>query len=218
MKTNNIYKNNFLPLFLILCMAQCLIALFLDIYVLTEDKLRLSMEGKYEEKIIDYAVQSHKKQWIVTLIQVPILTIITIVIESIALYIACQFLEIKKRFNQFMVVVTVANFVFIIPALVKLIYFMFRDATYSIKDVNNFSVGSLANLFQQEVNTPVYPVLKSINIFQAFFIWLLCIGMSYILDNDKIKAKKVVFSGYVTLFFLYLIVIYLVTSILGTHA
>lgn len=45
MKTNNIYKNNFLPLFLILCMAQALIALFLDTYVLTEDKLRLSMEG-----------------------------------------------------------------------------------------------------------------------------------------------------------------------------
>lgn len=150
-------------------------------------------------------MQSHKNQWIFTLIQVPILNIITIVIESIALYIACQFLEIKKRFNQFMVVVTIANFIFIIPTLLRLLYFMSRDTVYSIKDVNNFSAGSLANLFQNAVNTPVFPVLKSINIFQALFVWFLCVGMSYILDKDKIMARKIVFSGYVTLFFLYLV-------------
>ncbi|MBB2148323.1 hypothetical protein [Pedobacter gandavensis] len=199
-------------------MAQALIALFLDTYILTEDKIRLSMEGQYEARIIDYAVQSHKTQWIWKLLQVPVLSIFTIVIESIALYVACQFFEIKKSFNQFMVIVTVANFVFIIPELIRLLYFIIKAPLYTIKDVYNFSAGSLASIFQKTINTPVYPVLKSINIFQALFIWLLCIGMTYIIDNDKIKAKKIVFSGYVTLFLLYLIATYLINSILGKHA
>jgi hypothetical protein len=93
-----------------------------------------------------------------------------------------------------------AEFIFLIPVIIKLFWFLFIKTNYSLSDFQYFSPLSALNMFQPNELEPwlLYP-LQVLNVFEIFY-WII---LAYLLSKeipelDLNQAFTVVMSGYGT--------------------
>ncbi len=100
-------------------------------------------------------------------------------------------LGIKGRFKSIFKVVIVAEFVWLIPSLLLIVWFGVIDTTYSFNDIQYFSPLSLLSLFDATSIEPwlLFP-LKSLNLFEVIYILVLALGIKTIIKKDYDSALK----------------------------
>lgn len=96
----------------------------------------------------------------------------------------------KMTFNALFKVVVVSQTVFFIPILFKILWFGFVDTEFDYQEIRNFHPYSLLGLFGAEnvQEWLVYP-LRTINIFEVIFIYLLITGVSH---HSKLKKELII--------------------------
>lgn len=125
---------------------------------------------------------------------------------TLTLWIGCFMFGYRLHFNQLWKMVMLAEIVFFLPDIAKLLWFttFFSDPDYN--DYMAFYPFSLINLVDYTQIAPnwIYP-LKSINIFELVYWPVLTFGI-YFLSGKKLKISAyIVLSTYVLFFFIWLV-------------
>jgi len=91
----------------------------------------------------------------------------------------------KSSFKQIFQVVIVAEFVWLIPSFLMIIWFGFIDTNYTFVDVQYFQPLSLLNIFDVGSldSWLVFP-LKSLNLFEITYMVVLALGLRKVLKKD----------------------------------
>ena len=122
-------------------------------------------------------------------------------------------LEFKSY--QVLNAIILAEFIFILPGVIKLFWFVFIQTEYGIKDLQSFSGFSVLSFFNQEIfdNWLIYP-LRSLNLFEALYWLVLAYQLSKIINKSFNSSLKFVAATYgVGLFIWQLFAMFVILSI-----
>jgi hypothetical protein len=97
----------------------------------------------------------------------------------------------NTNFKSIFKVVLVAEFVWLLPSLILLVWFGLIDTSYTFNDVQYFAPLSLLNLFDasQLDSWLIFP-LKSLNLFEVIYLLVLALGIKKIMKKDYDSALK----------------------------
>jgi hypothetical protein len=194
---DKISKNRNFLLFLILCAFSIGLGSLIK-YLVLDDKMYYSYlsEQMAYERMVDYLESQEKWQW-VNYVFVPIIYFLKLNLISLSLLIGIVFLGIKTSFKQLFRVALLAEFVMMIPILVKILWFIFIDTEYTFEEVNYFMPLSLSNLFEagELAIYWAYP-LQIANVFELIYWFVLAYLIGKLLHSNTAEGFKVVLYGY----------------------
>ncbi|NQZ77374.1 MAG: sulfate ABC transporter permease [Ekhidna sp.] len=124
---------------------------------------------------------------------------------TLILWIGCFMFGYRLHFNQLWKMVMLAELVFFLPEIVKVLWFtlFYTDPDYN--DYMAFYPFSLINLVDYTQIDPKYHYpLKSINLFELLYWPVLILGI-YFMSGKKLKISSyIVLSTYILFFFVWL--------------
>lgn len=199
-------------LILFLCISQITLIFIFNTFVLTKnifyDSLSTQMTFERINELID---KRETFAWIGYLF-IPLIIVLKVLIGSMCIQIGLILQNIKFRFKTVLTITVTANFIFILPLLIKLVWFLLIKTDYTLTDVQQFYPLSALNLFKVENLSPllIYP-FQTFNVFEILYWLLLAGGIKQALDIDINKSIKVVFTGYIPALALWMLCVMFVT-------
>ncbi|MEM6736005.1 MAG: hypothetical protein AAGC64_05375 [Bacteroidota bacterium] len=124
---------------------------------------------------------------------------------TLTLWIGCFMFGYRIHFNQLWKMVMLAEIIFFLPEIAKVIWFSLFSIDPNYNDYLAFYPFSLINFFDYSQIAPkwIYP-LKSINLFEMLYWSVLILGI-YFLSGKKLKISGfIVLSTYILFFFVWL--------------
>ena len=112
----------------------------------------------------------------------------------------------RVTFAQCWGIAIVGEFIFLIPEVIKILWFFFVNTDPTYDEVRSFYPLSLMNLFDYEdvENRYEYP-LRALNVFEVIYWFFLAAGVHHFFARgQKNMSWPIVFSSYVLFFFLWL--------------
>ena len=165
------------------------------------DHLALERIGKIIEL-------SRKLQW-VSYILIPIMVLIRVGFTTSCLYIGCFFTEIRIHFSKLFRIALLADFVFVLAGIIKLVILIFFINVNTLSDLQ-FQPLSLMQLFDRSSVEPyfIYPLslivwltyfgyyyniilLFLVTLFWLLIGWLTYFGCTHLFCADSIGSKKI---------------------------
>lgn len=137
---------------------------------------------------------------------IPVIYLWKFTVIAFVVWIGSFMFGYRVTYGQCWGVAIVSEFIFILPELIKIGWFLFveRDPTYL--DVRAFYPLSLMNLVDYHDIDPKYAYpLKALNVFEIGYWWLLAEGVHFFAHKKKEIAWVIVLSSYVLLFILWLL-------------
>lgn len=133
--------------------------------------------------------------WVSYLI-LPLLLYVKILLITILLSNGAFFFEQKTRFKDLFNIVLKAEFVFLLPMIIKTIRFYFKN-TYTLTDLQYYIPLSLESLFGYKNVEPwyIYPMQVG-NLFEVIYWIILVVLLARYLQVTKSKAFGIVASSY----------------------
>ena len=141
-----------------------------------------------KQQILDVFEMHNKWSWISYAI-IPLIFLIKFTLITLWILSATILFGYKNTFKEIFRVVIIAEFIWLIPSIITLIWFGLINTNYTLVDIQYFKPLSLLNLFDsQEVeNWLIFP-LQSLNLFEIAYMFVLAIGIKRILKKDYIEA------------------------------
>lgn len=174
-------------------------ALFFTIdYVLISDDLVFSALGDQlsYERINDIIDSDKKFRWLSYLL-LPIFLLLKFFMVGFSLSLLGIMTGIENSFIQFFKSVVVAEFVFVLPFLLKVLWFGFIQTDYSLSDIQYFSPLSIFGLFQpEEVQSWLIYPLQLLNLFELAYWCILAWQLKDLLNRDFAGSLGFVASTY----------------------
>ncbi|MCC8407725.1 hypothetical protein LJ707_02210 [Mucilaginibacter sp. UR6-1] len=122
--------------------------------------------------------------------------LIKLALVTLILHTACYLSDIKVSAGKIFRIAVLADFIFLIPAVIKLLSFkdMFENGTLS--DWHRYYMGSALSFFS---NIPAdwYYALQSLNLFEVGYWFILAYGLSEVTDAGFDKSLRIVLVSYV---------------------
>lgn len=138
-------------------------------------------------------------------ISIPLVYLWKFTVIGFALWLGCFMFGYRITFVQCWGVAVAAEYVFLIPEILKILWFMAVETDPSYYEVSNFYPFSLINLVDTNDLDKrwAYP-LRALNIFEVIYWFILVEGIHSIARKDKKYTRIIVACSYVLLFFLWL--------------
>ena len=138
-------------------------------------------------------------------LSVPVFYLWKITITTIFLWISSFFFGYRLLFKQIWKLVLSMEIFFILPELVKIAFYLDGTADLTYWDIKAFyPLSVLSALDYNEIAPRWHYVLKSLNLFEPVYWYLLYFGV-YALSNKKKKTSfQIVLIGYIIPFFVWL--------------
>jgi len=125
-------------------------------------------------------------------------------VVSIILHTALYLRERAVPYSDIFRVVTVAEFVFLIPAAVKLLSFNYTFQHGNLLDWHRYFILSALSLFR-DVPADWFFALQSVNIFEPIYWLLLAAGVSHLTVQSFVEALITVLTSYVPAFVIWVV-------------
>ena len=176
-------------LFLLL-VASTGFVVFLSGYILVYDGLyysSLSEQLSYEQ-IEKLLAQGKKYEWL-SYVLLPILSLIKLTFVASCLSLGVLLVSNRFAFKQLFGVALVAEFVFLMPTLLKILWFTFVQTDYDLQDLQYFYPLSALNFFEAKALQTwwLYP-LQTFNVFEIIYWVLLIQGVEKIFPTAGLSA------------------------------
>ncbi|MCH7402984.1 sulfate ABC transporter permease [Belliella kenyensis] len=111
----------------------------------------------------------------------------------------------KINFKPLWTFVLVAETVFILPELIKMIIFISPSSDTSFQDIQNFSAFSLASLFDLDgISSKYHYPLKALNLFEVLYAFILTLGVHTYSKRNLKESFLIVLVGYVFVYLVWL--------------
>lgn len=147
------------------------------------------------DRIANLFEQSHKWQWL-GYIFIPIIVLIRVGFTAICLYTGLFIANIKVRFRDLFKVALLADFVFVLAGVVKLIILIFFKEVNTLDDLQ-FQPLSLMELFDKKAFDAlfIYP-LSLISVFELLYWLALAWLLTSLVEKPFGSSLKMVASSY----------------------
>lgn len=136
------------------------------------------------ERISELLNQGKKWKWLSYLF-LPALLFLKILFVVICFSIGGLFIKIDIGFKKFFSIVTTAEFIFLIPGIIKLLWFSFFQTNYTLQDLQFFFPLSVLSLFSPSELDPwlVYPI-QLLNLFEVLYWVVLANQLKPVVNED----------------------------------
>ncbi|MCG2779591.1 MAG: hypothetical protein L6264_01470 [Weeksellaceae bacterium] len=162
-------------------------------YLASSTKIFDFLSEQYPSEMVQNYMESQKKWWWVSYAVTPLLIGIKVLLVAFCLNFIKLFdlpsLE-KVEYKDFLFIVLIAEFIFIIAGLYKFVNFYWLQTDYTLEDLQTYYPISLINL-REYISTEkwlAYP-LQLVNLFELFYWGFLAWGITELSDN-KVKLGK----------------------------
>lgn len=138
-------------------------------------------------------------------VSVPLIYLWKFTVIGFVIWVGCFLFGYRVTFSQCWGIAIVAEYVFLIPEILKIGWFLFfvPDPTYN--DIRGFYPLSLMNLFDYyEMDKRYAYPLRALNLFEPIYWLALVNGVHFFARKEKSVAWFIVLGSYVLLFFLWL--------------
>ncbi len=138
-------------------------------------------------------------------VSVPLVYLWKFTVIGFVIWVGCFMWGYRVTYAQCWSIAIVSELVFLVPELLKVLWFLFIEKDPSWDAVNGFYPLSLMSLFNYEdIDTKFAYPLRALNVFEVAYWFLLVEGVQFFSKRQKNKAITVVFTSYVLFFFLWL--------------
>jgi hypothetical protein len=111
----------------------------------------------------------------------------------------------RVTFAQCWGIAIVSEFIFIVPEIIKILWYFFVETDPTYEDIRGFYPLSLMNLFDYaEIDKRYAYPLRALNVFELIYWWFLITGVDFFARKKKDIAALIVVSSYVLMFFFWL--------------
>ncbi len=142
--------------------------------------------------------QNYQWSWL-TYVILPLFNLLKFSLIAACLSLGYYFSTTRWIFKAFFRVAIQAELVLFLPALIKLLWFLFIQTDYSLNDLQFFYPLSLLNLFAlQEVDKWLLYPLQLANLFEVIYWVVLAYGISQVIDIPMQRAFGLVVTSYGT--------------------
>lgn len=164
------------------------------------------------EQIRKMLALTRKWDWI-SYLALPIILYLKVTLITMSLSIATFFLEREQKFTQIFSIVVGAEFVFLIPQVLKIIHFGFLEKDYTIRDMQMYSPLSFLSLISHDDLTSWEVFLAStLNIFELIYWIVLVFSVARLCVISKEKALYAVAGSYGFILLIWTVVLAFFTS------
>jgi len=139
------------------------------------------------------------------LFSVPLIYLWKFTVIAFIIWIGCFLFGYRVTYGQCWGVVIGAEFIFLVPEIVKIVWFMTVNTDPSYDEVTSFYPMSLLNLVNQETLDKkwMYP-LKALSLFEVIYWFLLVAGIHHYAQKSRRTVWYIVACSYILIFFLWL--------------
>lgn len=139
-------------------------------------------------------------------ISIPLVYLWKFTVIAFVIWVGCFMYGYRVTYTQCWGVVIGAEFIFIIPEILKILYFFTIQTDPSYSDIGAFYPFSLMHFFDYySIDKKwAYP-LRALNLFEIVYWFALVSGIHHYARKERRHVWYIVLSSYILLFFLWLI-------------
>jgi hypothetical protein len=203
MDTNNETKSIFATdkrlLFILLCLITLLLLYIKKSFIENETAAFEFLQDRPEGTILK----------IISALQffsIPVIYLWKFTVIALVIWLGCFMYGYRITYTQCWGVVVGAEFVFLIPEVLKILYFLVVETDPSYSDIGAFYPFSLMHFvdYYSIDRKWAYP-LRALNIFEIVYWFALVTGVHHYAKKEKKIVWLIVLSSYVFIFFLWLV-------------
>jgi len=138
-------------------------------------------------------------------VSVPLVYLWKFTVIGFVIWVGCFMYGYRVSFSQCWSIAIVGEYVFLVPEIVKIGWFMFVDTDPTYDEVRGFYPLSLMNFFNyyEMDKSYAYP-LRALNLFEVLYWFVLVTGVHFFARKQKKIAWLIVSCSYILLFLLWL--------------
>ena len=137
---------------------------------------------------------------------IPFIYLWKFTVIAFVIWVGCFMFGYRVTYSQCWGITVVSEFIFVVPELLKIGWFLFIETDPNLLDIRAFYPFSLMNFVDYSEVSPqyVYP-LKALNVFEIFYWMLLVTGVHFFSRKEKRQAWIIVLCSYVLIFLLWIL-------------
>lgn len=184
--------------------------------LLTPSIYYLAFQDQLSIEQIDKLIQISAKYEYLGYLLIAVVSSIKYVIITLIIQAGILLWGLKAAFNALFKLVIIAEFIFLVPILIKLVWFYFFKSAYTLEDIQTFTPLSLLSVLSGSKIADMwfYP-LQLINLFEVLYWLFLAWGLGKIIQIDFDKGLKIILSTYIPLLFIWVIFVMFLTVTLN---
>ncbi|HET6541229.1 MAG TPA: hypothetical protein VFG46_12140 [Chryseolinea sp.] len=186
-------------LFILLCLVTLLL-LYVKISLIENETAAFEFLQDRPEGMILKAISTVK------FLSIPLVYAWKFTVIAFVIWIGCFMFGYRVTYSQCWGVVIAAEFIFLIPEILKILWFMLVDTDPTYNDISGFYPLSLIHFvdFESIDKRWAYP-LRALNVFEIIYWFLLVGGIHHYARKDKKYVWIIVACSYVLIFLLWLL-------------
>lgn len=206
-KLTPIFKSNswLLP-FIIISLISITLSFFTRHFVVSEELVYNSLSERLpSERIEDAMANRIKYEWI-NYVLIPVIKFILFLITTIVILVGVHINSYKIAFKKILTVVVYSGFLFLLPTIIRIIYFSLFKDSFTLNDFQNFYPHSLLfYIDKSKIATWFYYPISVINIYEFVYWFFLAVGIKKVSDLSFIKSFILILQTYVLGFFIWVV-------------
>jgi len=198
-EAKSIFSTDKRMLFVLLCLLSILLLFIKQSFIENETAAFEFLQDRPEGTIL-------KLISALQFISIPFVYLWKFLVIAFVVWIGCFMYGYRITYWQCWGVVIGAEFIFFVPEILKILWFLTIETDPAYTDIGAFYPLSLMHFFDYYSIDPrwAYP-LRALNVFEIIYWFLLVSGVHHYAQKDKKTVWFIVVSSYVLIFLLWLI-------------
>lgn len=186
-------------LFILLCLITLLL-LYIKITLIENETAAFEFLQDRPEGMILKAISTIK------FVSIPFIYLWKFTVIAFVIWVGCFMFGYRVTYGQCWGVVIGAEYIFLVPEILKILWFMIVETDPTYNDISGFYPLSLMHFVNFETLDKrwAYP-LRALNIFEVLYWFLLVEGIHHYARKEKKYVWIIVACSYILIFFLWLI-------------
>ncbi|GHB50880.1 hypothetical protein GCM10008106_34690 [Mongoliitalea lutea] len=178
---------------LFLIIINIVISIYIDFIILTDDVFYSHFSEQYSYTRIGQMLEFRGKWLWVTYLITPVITFFKILIPASLVYLGFYLSNLKYPFSDVFKSCVIAEFVFLLPVLSKILWFEFVEPSFTLEEFNSFYPLSLFSLFDSSLLEKWfhYP-FKALNVFEIGYWFALAGSLAFGLGQEFNQMLRIV--------------------------
>jgi len=186
-------------LFLLLCLATLLL-LYIKIAFIENETAAFEFLQDRPEGLVLRVINGLK------FLSIPLVYLWKFTVIAFVIWIGCFMFGYRVTYRECWGVVIGPEFIFLIPELLKIFWFLLVETDPTYQDISGFYPLSLIHFFDYgEIDKRYAYPLKAINLFEVIYWVMLVNGIHFYAKKDRKYVWIIVSCSYILLFFLWLV-------------
>ena len=139
-------------------------------------------------------------------ISIPLIYLWKFTALGFVIWVGCFLFGYRVTYSQCWKIVLIAEFIFFVPELIKIVWFLFIEKDPTFYDISAFYPLSVMNLVDYRSLPPQYSYpCKALNLFEPVYWLVLALGITHFTRREMKPAWIIVLGFYVPLFLIWLL-------------